>query len=214
MAGYISDRKFLTCMNPPSAREVCSVLTHSELLPRFEVKESPSYSRPRVPTSFSVMTARIVSYISSLIIAASPSCFSRCCRRPASVNLSSKMQVPSLTFSTCERGIFAPCLNAWLFPNDGGEMHRLNRLKFSLYGSCSDGLTEERAPSSAAILGSIAINIISFTTLCAHENSSIHSTKNGGATSAQGMAMSDASLATDRINSSLILLLFGGEAIV
>lgn len=93
-------------------------------------------------------------------------------------------------------------------------MQILNRLKFSLYGSCSDGLTEKRAPSSAAILGSIAINIISFTTLCAHENSFIHSTKNGGATSAQGLAMSDASLATDRMNSSLILLLFGGEAIM
>lgn len=93
-------------------------------------------------------------------------------------------------------------------------MHRVKRLKFSLYGSCRDGLTEERDPSRAAILGSIAINIISFTTLCAHENSSIHSTKNGGATLAQGISVSDASLATVRIKSSGILGLFGGEAII
>jgi len=38
--------------------------------------------------------------------------------------------------------------------------------------------------------------------------------KNGGATLAQGISVSDASLATVRIKSSVILSLFGGEAIL
>ena len=183
---------------------VCSIVCLELWLPLLVYRESPLNNRHSVPHSLSVWIFRRVSSISSFIIRATPSFCIRCFRSPASVNLSNSKHFPWFS-STDVTGYLHPNEKHWFLPPDGGQMHKVNKLKFSLYVGVICNLL---SPRRAEMVERMDINMSSLAAPWAFAKTSSHAVKYGGEIFSHGRVNSAALTATSFIHLSSTFAVF------